>query len=329
MSPTLVFALLAALLAVLTLAYVLRPLWRQRRLAGGLMIAALMIATGALYALVGTPRALQPAQAQAQPTLAEAIAQLEVEVRRNPQAVEAWRLLGRAYATAGQPARARDAFAAAAAAAPQDANVLVEAAEARAQAAPQLRFDAEAVAMLEKALAIEPAHQRARWFLGIAQRQAGRHAEAARTWEPLLAVVPPQTAARLREQIELARADAGLPPLAPAATPADPGLKVRVSLAGDAPAGATLFVIARQVGGPPMPVAVEKLPATGFPREITLDDADSPMPTQKLSALREVEVLARLSRSGNANRQPDDVETKAVRVSLPAQAPVELTLPAP
>jgi cytochrome c-type biogenesis protein CcmH len=159
-------------------------------------------------------------------------------------------------------------------------------------------------------------HQRSRWFLGIAQRQASQPAEAARTWEPLLAVVDAAAAAPLREQINGARAEAGLPPLAAAASPAQAGLKVKVTvapeLAAKIPPNASLFVIARQAGGPPMPVAVEKLPAQDFPREVVLDDGDSPMPTMKLSQLDQVHVLARISASGNAMPQPGDFEAKPV-----------------
>jgi cytochrome c-type biogenesis protein CcmH len=52
------------------------------------------------------------------------------------------------------------------------------------------------------------------------------------------------------------------------------------------------------------------------------------MPTQKLSALDEVEVIARLSMSGNAIPQPGDLESTPVRVRLPATAPIELTIEA-
>ena len=48
------------------------------------------------------------------------------------------------------------------------------------------------VPLLEKAVAINPDHQRALWFVGLAQRQEGKHAEAAKTWEPLLAKVDPK-----------------------------------------------------------------------------------------------------------------------------------------
>ena len=181
---------------------------------------------------------------------------------------------------------------------------------------------------------MQPQHQRARWFLGIAQRQAGKPAEAAATWEPLLAQVDAKTAAPLRAQIDAARGEAGLPPL-PAAAPAtvnptllqvqvrlDPELAARMRLRGDA----SVFVIARAPDGPPMPVAVEKYGVQELPLTASLDDGDSPMPTQKLSAMQEVEVIARLSMSGNAIPQAGDLESQPLRVKLPSGEPLVLTI---
>ncbi|WP_242524941.1 tetratricopeptide repeat protein [Lysobacter changpingensis] len=314
------FVIAGLVLAVLTLTYVLRPLWRTRRMAGIAVIAGLTFATALAYVAIGTPAALDDAQREMPRTLEDAIAKLEAELQRDPNQVEGWRLLGRAYIAQGDSAKAADALGRAIKLAPDDPDLLAEAAEMRALAAPERRFDAEGVAMLRRAIELQPMHQRARWFLGIAQRQAAQPAEAARTWEPLLTIVDAAAAVPLRAQIDAARAEAGLPPLpqAAAATPSTAGLKVRVTvapeLAAKVPANASLFVIARQAGGPPMPVAVEKLPAQEFPREVVLDDADSPMPTMKLSQLDKVDVLARISASGDATPQPGDLEAKA-RVS--------------
>lgn len=310
------FVIAGLVLAVLTLAYVLRPLWRTRRAAGLGAVAGLVLATGLMYFAIGTPAALDSTQREMPRTLDEAIAKLETELQRDPNQVEGWRLLGRAYVAEGNSAKAADALGRALKLAPDDPDLLAEAAEMRALSTPQRQFDAEGVAMLEQAIQIQPMHQRARWFLGIAQRQAKQPAQAARTWEPLLGVVDAQAAVPLRTQIDAARAEAGLPPLPPpAAAPVQGGLKVKVTvapaLAAKVPADATLFVIARQAGGPPMPVAVEKLAAKDFPREVTLDDGDSPMPTMKLSQLDKVEVLARISASGNAMPQPGDLEATA------------------
>ena len=58
----------------------------------------------------------------------------------------------------------------------------------------------------------------------------------------------------------------------------------------------------------------------------SLDDGDSPMPTQKLSALQEVEVIARMSMGGDPMAQSGDLESPPVRVRLPAGAPIELII---
>jgi cytochrome c-type biogenesis protein CcmH len=329
------FVVAAVLLGLLVLGGALWPLWRRAPRAAGGLLVALGLCSLALYRLVGTPQALEPQATQAPATLDAAITRLQDELQRNPQAAEGWQLLGRALAAQGKPEQARDAFARAARLLPDDPDALVEAAQSRSLADPQRSLDQEAVTMLERALALQPSHQRARWFLGVAQRQRGQPAQAAATWEPLLTQVDASTANSLRAQINAARTEAGQPPLqadTPAAAPAsagvnvevslDPDLATRVHLSGDA----TVFVIARQAGGPPMPVAVQKHTLQDLPLRITLGDADSPMPTMKLSALKEVELIARLSASGNAQRGEGDLESAPVRVKLPAKDPVKLVI---
>jgi len=329
------FLMAAVLLGLLVLGGALWPLWRRAPRAAGGLLVALGLCSLALYRLVGTPQALEPQATQAPATLDAAITRLQDELQRNPQAAEGWQLLGRALAAQGKPEQARDAFARAARLLPDDPDALVEAAQSRSLADPQRRLDQEAVALLEHALALQPSHQRARWFLGVAQRQRGQPALAAATWEPLLTQVDASTANSLRAQINAARSEAGQPPLqadTPTAAPAsagvnvevslDPDLATRVQLSGDA----AVFVIARQVGGPPMPVAVQKHALQDLPLRITLGDADSPMPTMKLSALKEVELIARLSASGNAQRGEGDLESAPVRVKLPAKDPVKLVI---
>ena len=328
----------ALALALAVLAVLLRPLWREARGVALAIGALVLVSTGLLYRIVGTPDALNPAALRAPETIGEAIAQLERSLARDPGQKEGWMLLGMAYQRQGELAKSRDAYARAARLAPADPDALTEAAQSRALAAPDRRFDAEAVAMLQAALKASPDHQRARWFLGVAQRQAGDNAAAAATWEPLLGALQGGTADTLRSEVNAARAAAGLAPLAPPApaATADAGaLQVKVALDPDFAArvrlngNAQVFVIARQPGGPPMPVAVERHSVADLPFTATLDDADSPMPTLKLSQLREVELMARLSASGNAMKQDGDVESAPVRVVLPAKDPVTLQIGAP
>lgn len=329
-APMGVFVACGAALVVFVLGYALHPLWRTRPALGAGLGVALAAATVALYFAIGTPAGLQPEQRKAPQSLDEAVTQLEAELERDPNQIEGWRLLASAYTAQGLGMKARDAYARAVTLAPDNPDLLAEAAEARALATRERRFDNEAVAMLKHALEQQPMHQRARWFLGIAQRQAEQPAEAAKTWEPLLTVVDPATAASLLDQINGARQEAGMPAMqapAPAvagnAAATGPGLKIRVELspqlAAKLPANASVFVIARQVGGPPMPVAVERHPAAKFPLEVSLDDGDSPMPTMKLSQLEQVQVLARVSASGNAIPQSGDLTSQPVTVRVDAK----------
>ena len=329
-----IFIALAAGLTLAVLAVLLRPLWRDAR-GVALGIAVIALASSALlYRIVGTPQALDAANLTAPETLGDAIAQLQTELARNPEQAEGWRLLGMAYQRESKPLDAREAYAKAASLAAGNADILTEAAQSRALADAKRLFDANAIDLLQAALKADANHQRARWFLGIAQRQGGDNAAAAATWEPLLAQVDAATAASLRKEIDNARTAAGMKPLpqpAPVAASTDalqvkvmldPDFAARVRLRGDA----TVFVIARAPNGPPMPVAVEKRSVSELPFTASLDDGDSPMPTSKLSQLREVELVARLSESGEGNRQESDIESKPVRVTLPAKAPVELVI---
>ncbi len=82
---------------------------------------------------------------------------------------------------------------------------------------------------------------------------------------------------------------------------------VAIAAEDQIPAGMTLFVIARPVGGG-MPFAVVRRPATGFPRTVRLDDAVSMNPALPLSAAAEIEVVVRLSHSGAPMAHPGDWE---------------------
>lgn len=327
-----VFIVFATLIVLASLAWVLRPLWRQSPRFVLAAIALLGLATGSLYLLVGNPAALKqaPERTQMPRDIDEAISELRAALQRDPKQVEGWMLLGRALLGQEKYAEASEAFGQAVRLQPDHPEVLVSAAQARMLAAGN-HLDATALAWLQQALRIQPEHQRARWFLGVAQRQAGQPAAAAATWEPLLAQVDASTAASLLPQINAARAEAGQPPLA-APAPASAATPLVVEVALDPrwhtrlPGDTTVFVIARVPDGPPMPVAVEKHRLDELPLRVELDDGDSPMPTAKLSALAEVEVLARLSPSGNAIPQEGDVSSTPLRVKLPATAPVRLTL---
>lgn len=313
------------------------PLW----LGAGLL---LVLSSGALlgYQHFGSPGALDAASQVASPdangqpqmSMAEAMSALEARLAQNPEDLEGWMLLGRSYRSEERFTDALRAFNEAQRLAPDHPDVLVDLAEAQALNAPQRVFPETALTLLHRAIDLQPAHQRAHWLLGIADMQAGRPADAAARWETLLGLLPADADARgsLIEQINSARQSANLPALAdtaPTAPAADASaaaahqIRIRVSLdpalQSRAQPDASVFVFARAAEGPRMPVAVERLTVAQLPAEIVLDDADSAMPSMKLSQLSQVIVGARVSASGNAIPQPGDLEVLSPAFALTQQ----------
>jgi cytochrome c-type biogenesis protein CcmH len=110
--------------------------------------------------------------------------------------------------------------------------------------------------------------------------------------------------------------------------PANVAVNVAVALAPGvaAAAPARVFVIARAPGGPPMPIAVRVLDPAALPQQLVLTDADAMQPNRRLSMFERVEVVARLSRSGNPVRQPGDVESPAQTLDPHAGGAVSLVI---
>ncbi len=111
----------------------------------------------------------------------------------------------------------------------------------------------------------------------------------------------------------------------------DVAIDVARNLAGDAeariPEGATLFVIARPLGGG-MPFAVVRRPSVKLPLTVRLDDAVSMNPAAGLSLAEEIEVVVRLSRSGTAMAQPGDWEWRSQAIKLAdLERPLQLVAP--
>lgn len=345
------FLAACAALIALGLAFVLIPLVRASRrlpkhrglymLALGLAFV-LPLATLGLYRLLGTPAALVPgAEIARDITPQQAIADLHRELEAHPNDADGWSTLGQAYATMQQPAAAADAFAHALKLRPDDADLLVAWAEADSMASPQHHINDLARSRLQRAVMINPEHQRGLWLLGISDFQRGRYADAVAVWQRLLPLLPAgsQIAQAVSQQVALAQTRGGLPVTAPMVAPSvaasasaavvAPRLQVQVgitpALAARIPAGAVLFVFARAPGGPPMPLAVQKLPAR-LPATVVLTDGMGMAPTMNLSSVPDVVITARISASGQPLPQAGDFEGRSAPVPVRQTTPVAITI---
>jgi len=241
-------------------------------------------------------------------SLEEMTARLEQTVQVQPDSAEAWYFLGRTYMAQNRALEGAKAFERAVGIAGRQPELLGQWAQALYFAGNK-QWSAELQALTDEALKADPQEVTSLGLLGIAAFEAGRFSEAIGFWERLLAVLPeddPSQAAiqggiqRAREK--LASAGEPVPPAPAVATGTE--LKVRVALAASlkdkVQPGDTVFVFARATSGPPMPLAVKRLTVADLPAEVALSDADAMLPQLKLSNFPEVQLVARVSRAGDA-----------------------------
>ena len=129
------------------------------------------------------------------------------------------------------------------------------------------------------------------------------------------------------EAYEHARALGYKPPVAIAHTGSIRGtVTLDPSLQDEFPATGTVFIFARAVSGPRMPLAVVRKPASRFPMEFELDDSMTMTPALKLSHFNEVIIGARISASGDATARDGDLEgySEVIRVSDNEQVEVKI-----
>ncbi|WP_448682111.1 c-type cytochrome biogenesis protein CcmI [Pseudomonas nicosulfuronedens] len=247
--------------------------------------------------------------ATAPKSMEEMTSRLERALQAQPDSAEGWYFLGRTYMTQNRAADAAKAFEQAARLSGRQPEVLGQWAQALYFAgdkalSPQVRD------LADEALKKDPQEVTTLGLLGIAAFEDEKYADAIDYWGRLVAVLPQDDPSReaIAGGIERARqrmVEKGqTPPAAPAAATAGVTLKVKVDLSaavkGQVKPDDSVFVFARAVSGPPMPLAVKRLKVSDLPSEVSLSDADAMMPQLKLSQHPQVQLVARISRAGNA-----------------------------
>ncbi|MNP65501.1 hypothetical protein D3C76_1610980 [compost metagenome] len=94
------------------------------------------------------------------------------------------------------------------------------------------------------------------------------------------------------------------------------------------PEDAHLFVFAVIPNGPPMPIAVKRIPGPQLPLTLSLGDGDAMMEGSKLAAHPELQFKARLSRGGNVMNKEGAFEGVSVTVPTNAipTAPIDIRI---
>jgi cytochrome c-type biogenesis protein CcmH len=298
------FIFVAGTLATLAAMLLLVPLMRRRAdgkpvavYAAMAALVAVLLGGAGLYAVFSNYRWTEATQVADTP--AAMTAKLAQRLAREPDDLAGWLLLGRSYTELGQFPLAVRAY--------QRADRLANGKNVEAVlgvAETLVAQDAESIRgpagrLFEQALELDPNSGKALFFSAFAALTRGDRPLARARFQRMLELDPPeQVRAILQQQIAaLDGAEAG----ADAAAADGARISVRVTLApgmeSKVPAGATLFVAARDPRQPGPPFAVKRLPAT-FPVDVELSAGDAMLESRRIAAGQQLEVVARVALGG-------------------------------
>lgn len=273
-------------------------------------------------------------------SLKQALGKLQERIEEDPENVENWVMLGRSHYFLSQYQEASEAFAKASALLnDENPDVLADYADALAMAN-ERNMLGKPYELLQKALAIQPNHEKSLWLAGVAAYQAQDLQSTLQYWERLLAVFPPGTEefSQMQENVNEIRAALGLPSTAvsPAAPPAGDGamppasisgsVRLDESLAAQVAPTDTVFVFARAAQGPRMPLAILRMQVKDLPMNFTLDDSMAMSPQLKLSSFEQVVVGARISKAGDAMPRSGDLQGSSAPLTVRDAASVEIVI---
>ncbi|MDH3449426.1 MAG: c-type cytochrome biogenesis protein CcmI [Gammaproteobacteria bacterium] len=307
---------------------------------------AIPVASVALYLMFGEYRVIEnPQLARAmsqsqtatapQMTLDEMEAAIKKRLADNPGDAEGWFMLGRTMMTKQQFDEAVTAFQRSNDLIPNEPGILFALADALAmQNDGSLLGEPEELVL--QGLKLNPGFPNGLWLAGMAAEQRQDFKTAHRYWTQLLPLIEdnPASTREIRALLAtLEERDPDLASVSASATAAAAGDANQLSLVVDispelkarAKPGDVVFVYAKAMQGPPMPLAVKRLTLADLPVALTLSDADAMMPAMKLSSFEQVIVGARVSPSGNPVAQSGDFYTELGSIDS-SSPPAEISL---
>ncbi|HYG55826.1 MAG TPA: c-type cytochrome biogenesis protein CcmI [Burkholderiales bacterium] len=273
------------------------PISRDRKVLITMAVAIPVLSLGVYFA-TGNPGAIDSPILN----LETMVERLATRLKERPDDVEGWRLLGRSYMAMGRFGDAAEALARAAKMAPKNPDVLADLADVLAMMHGR-RLQGEPEKLVLRALELDPNHLKALALAGTAAYDRKDYGAAAGYWQRMLPHLDPasEDARAVQSNIEEAKTLAAAKPLKGTVT-------LSAKLKAKASPEDTVFIFARAAEGPPAPLAVMRTQVKDLPVTFTLDDSMAMAPGMKLSAFRNVVVVARVSKSGEPQARAGDLQ---------------------
>lgn len=308
---------------------------RRTMLAVGLTVPA--VALG-MYMLIGNPASMTEAAGGAhagQQELVRMVEALAQKLEKEPDNLQGWAMLARSYKVIGRSQEAELAFERAGSYIDNDAQALANYADVAASNAGG--FKGKPAMLIAKALKADPQNAMALWLSGTEALSRDDYKSALDTWGRLMPLLQPgsEDEKMLRGAIEEVQAKAGIKGAPLAAAPAaasvpapartaaagGPGVSGTVELAPamkDKTAPSDVVMVIARLPGTRVPLAVLRAPASELPLKFTLDDSLAMNPQALISTAKEVEIEARVSKTGMAKAEATDLLSAAQTVKVGA-----------
>jgi len=284
------------------------------------VLLAIPVASVLLYLTYGEYRVIenpqlvtaahsQQAAAAPQMTLDEMTTAIKQRLKDNPEDAEGWFMLGKTYMAQQKFDKAITAYQRTFDLVGNEPGVMFSLADALAMQKEGVMLG-EPEQLVKRGLEISPQDPTGLWLAGLAAEQRQDYKSAHAFWTRLLPLNQgdPASKAEIRELIQkLEQHD----PQLTVAVSGGRVLNLSISLSDNirqlAAPGDSVFVYAKAMDGPPMPLAVKRLSVRDLPAQVSLSNDDAMLPNMNLSAFDRVIVGARVSKSGNPVAQPGDL----------------------
>jgi cytochrome c-type biogenesis protein CcmH len=302
------------------------------------IVVGLVLLSGLSYVQLGAPQTWWTVplsqrvkiSATTPEQLAEQTRQWLQTTQKSPKDAEAWLTLARLHAAQNAHALAEQALAQVLSLAPEP-DLWIERAQMKALSAGGV-YAGEPWQWIEDVLRSQPQHLNALVLAGSAALSEKKYEAAQKFWQQALSLVPANSEAADGLQQAVAKAgqlqEAQGAEVKAAGSPADQRLliqgEVRVSpeVQSQIGAGATVFVYALAEDGSRRPVAIWRGTAAAWPVRFALSDSMGMGAPPLLSSLAQVRLVARISKTGSAQKQEGDFQVELPGVKTGVQGVV-------
>jgi len=268
------------------------------------------------------------AAGQPKTSMEELVVKLAKRMESEPENIEGWKMLGRSYISLGHIQEALKVYEKALKLDRKDVDLLMGYATTMAMTRDN-QFQGMPAELINQAYQLAPENPNVLWLKGNIHYQAGEFQQAVIIWEKVMSKLQPgsEEATTVAEYLKDARSRLPAGTTVPAAPQANaaPATTTKSSGTGAAEAihvtvtldpalqskiqgNETLFIFARAVNGPRVPLAVVRKTARDLPITLVMDDSMAMAAQFALSKYPQVIVEARITKSGKPSASSGDLE---------------------